>query len=92
MIILTMVCDRCSKEVVQDLSNKSFKGDEEARKAGFQHIHANKKNMLICGGCYNQFKELKDIQEDKAYKEVCEFFKTCGKEKNERDTDGKTDE
>lgn len=80
MVILTIVCDRCSKESEQDMSQISFNVDDATRKAGFQNIHANKKNMLICGGCFNQFKELKDIQEEKAYKEVCEFFLDCGRE------------
>ena len=83
MVILTIVCDRCSKEIEEDLSNNtSCNVEDQARKAGFQHVHANRKNMLICGGCFNQFQELKDIQEEKAYKEVCKFFKSCGKEEN----------
>ena len=77
MVILTLLCDRCGKEVSTDLSNSSFKSEDEIRKAGFQNIHANRKNMLICSGCYNQFKELKGLQEEKAYREVCEFFNDC---------------
>lgn len=92
MIILTMVCDRCSKETEIDLSHSTFKSEDEIRKAGFQYVHANKKNMLICSGCNNKFKELRGLQEEKAYREVCEFFNTCGKDRNERNTDGETNE
>lgn len=92
MIILTIVCDRCGKKLEQDLSNTSFTADDMIRKAGLCYVHANKKNMLICGGCNNQFEELKGTQEKKAYKEVCEFFNTCGKEKDERDNKGKKNE
>ena len=82
MIILTMVCDRCGKETVEDLSNTSFHVDDQARKANFHYINANKRNMMICNGCFNQFEELKGMQEEKAFKEACEFFQTCGKEED----------
>lgn len=89
MIILTMVCDRCSKEEEMDLSTSSFKSEDMIRKAGFQYIHANKKNMLICSGCYNQYKKLKGIQEEKAHREICNFFKNFEGMENERNNGGK---
>lgn len=78
MIILAMVCDRCSKEMVMDLSGSTILDlQEQIRKEGFQYVHANKKNMLICTGCNNKFKELVGEHEERAYKELCEFFKDC---------------
>lgn len=91
-VILTMVCDRCSKEEIVDLSHSSFKSEDEIRKAGFQYVHANRKNLLICSGCNNKFKELKGIQEEKAYKEMCDFFKNCEGKDNERNTNGEKNE
>lgn len=90
MVVLTIVCDRCSKEVITDLSGAStLTLSDQIRKEGFQYVTANKTDMLICSGCNNKFKELVGVQEEKAYREVCEFFDNCeGKDKN--GTDGKT--
>lgn len=77
MITLTMVCDRCSKEEVEDLSNTSFTGDDVIRKAGFHYVNDGRTNIMICSGCNNQFKELKGMQEEQASSEVCLFFDNC---------------
>jgi len=88
MLALTIVCDRCSKEVVRDLSDTSFTSEDQIRKAKFQYINANKKNMLICTDCNKGFRELVELQEKKSFVEVCEFFKKCeGKENGHSDGD-----
>jgi hypothetical protein len=92
MITIIIVCDRCSNTIEEDLSNMSFKGEDIIRQAGFQYIHANKQNMLICNGCFNKFKELKGMQEEKAYNEVCKFFKICEKEEDGENRGGEENE
>lgn len=91
MLTLTIVCDRCSKETVMDLSDTSFTSEDQIRKAGFMYIHANKKNMLICTNCNKGFKELVELQEEKAFSEVCEFFNNCEGTKNGYNSGAKND-
>ena len=84
MVTLTMGCDRCSKETEVDLSNSSFNSEDEVRKAGFRYVNNGQINIMICTGCYNKYKELIGMQEEKAYLEVCHFFDNCTeREKNE---------
>lgn len=89
MLLLTIVCDRCSKETVIDLTgSSSLDLNGQLRKEGFQNINANKKSMLICTGCANKYKELVDMHQERAYKEVCEFFNDCKGKDNDGNNHG----
>jgi hypothetical protein len=93
MIILTMVCDRCSKETEIDLTGtSSLDLNGQLRKEGFQYVNANKKNMLICTGCANKYKELVGLHQERAYKEVCEFFDNCKGKDNNGNNNGAEDD
>jgi hypothetical protein len=81
MIILTMQCSRCSKEVSHDMTDQTLNNDL-VRKFGFSYIHNGKKNALICTQCEKSFKELQERLEGLVKTETCSFFSDCGKEED----------
>ena len=84
MILLTMRCSRCSKEVSHDMTDRTLNNDL-VRKFGFSYTHDGKTNVLICNQCEKQFKELQEKLEGIVKIEMCSFFDNCGKEKENGD-------
>lgn len=79
MILLTIKCERCSKEVSHDMSNERLSQDA-IRKFGFVFTHDGKNNILICLDCEKSYIDLKDRLEQHLKLELCGFFKNCGEE------------
>ena len=84
MIILTMKCSRCSKEVSHDMTDKTLSNDL-VRQFGFGYTHDGKTNVLICNQCEKLFRELQDKLSVLMKTEVCSFFDDCGEEKENGD-------
>lgn len=90
MIKLTMRCARCSKLVERDVTGEAL-NDDMIRKFGFSYMIVKKKPALICNDCERAFKDLQDKLQDYVDKAECNFFDTCGEEKeNGRNIDGGT--
>lgn len=79
MITLTIQCSRCSKEVSQDMTNRTL-SDDLIRKFGFIYAHNGKTNVVLCSDCGKQYSELQDRIELAAQEELCGFFEDCGEE------------
>ena len=84
MILLTMRCSRCNKEVSHDMTNNTL-SNELISKFGFCNAHDGRNNVLICKSCEKSYKELQDRLEISMKKELCDFFKNCGKDKENGD-------
>lgn len=85
MILLTMQCERCSKEVSHNMTNKTLSSDL-IRKFGFGYAHNGKTNVLICNQCEKLFKGLKEKIAIQTKTEMCSFFQNCGKDKENGNT------
>jgi len=81
MITLTMQCTRCGKEVSHDMTNKRL-NEELVRKFGFAYQHDGRANLLICYDCEKEYADLKAKLDENIKRELCSFFKSCGKEKD----------
>ena len=80
MITLTMQCTRCSKEVSHDMTNRRL-NEELVRKFGFGYQHDGRSNLLICSDCEKEYIDLKAKLDESVKQELCSFFKSCGKVK-----------
>jgi len=89
MVILTIKCSRCSKEVSHDMTNRTI-DDSLISKFGYVYLHNGKTNVLICKQCEKLFKGLEDKLVEQAKEEMCNFFKNCGKD-NKDGNKGKSD-
>jgi len=55
--------------------------EELIRKFGFGYLHDGRTNLLICNNCEREYVDLKDKLEKDVKQVLCDFFKSCGKEK-----------
>ena len=83
MILLTVQCDRCGKEVSRNITDTRLT-DDLIREFGFSHIHANngKGNILICNECSRLLRELHNKLELHKEQTLNDFFANNGKEKD----------
>jgi len=81
MVKLTLQCSRCGEEFVQDVTGDAL-NDDVIRKFGFTYMVVKGKTLLICHPCEKEFRELKEKLEVYVHKAECEFFDTCGKDKD----------
>jgi hypothetical protein len=66
--------------VEKDVTGEAL-SDDLIRKFGFTYMIVKNKPALICHGCAKKFKDLQDELKDYVNKAECEFFDTCGEEK-----------
>lgn len=85
MILLTVRCDRCGKEVSQNITDDRL-DDDMIRQLGFNRIHANngKGNILICNDCKKLLRDLHSKLELHKEQTLNKFFANKEEEKDDK--------